>query len=175
MQTILYDVPFFASTHGVTKATLDGWQVSTIMTFQGGFPALIDYGVDTTGTGTGSRPDVVAGQKPNLDGDARTWTRWFNTAAFSITPNGRFGTSPRTDAIRLPGTANVDFSATKSVRFAESRRVEIRAEFFNLFNHFNPDPQTLDRNIRSKTFGMVGGGVQGITTRVIQLGAKLNF
>jgi hypothetical protein len=175
VQTILYDMPFFAGTHGVTRAMLDGWQVSTIMTYQGGFPALIDYGVDTTGTGAGSRPDVVAGQKPNLDGDARTWTRWFNTSAFSITPNGRFGTAPRTDAIRLPGTANVDFSATKSVRFAESRRVEIRAEFFNLFNHFNPDPQTLDRNIRSKTFGMVGGGVQGITTRVIQLGAKLNF
>jgi hypothetical protein len=42
-------------------------------------------------------------------------------------------------------------------------------------NNFNPDPATLDLNIRNATFGAVGGGVQGITTRVIQLGAKLNF
>ena len=51
----------------------------------------------------------------------------------------------------------------------------LRAEFFNLANNFNPDPATVDLNIRSATFGAVGGGVQGITTRVIQLGAKLNF
>jgi hypothetical protein len=29
--------------------------------------------------------------------------------------------------------------------------------------------------MRSATFGAIGGGVQGITTRLIQLGAKLNF
>ncbi|HXJ43751.1 MAG TPA: TonB-dependent receptor, partial [Bryobacteraceae bacterium] len=175
VQTILYDVPFFNSTTGLKKKVLDGWQASVIMTYQGGFPAQIDYGVDTTGTGTGSRPDVVAGQAGNLDASQRTWLKWFNTAAFAQTPNGRFGTAPRTDAIRLPGTENIDFSATKRVLLQERRSFEFRAEMFNLLNHFNPDPQTLDRNIRSKTFGTVGGGVQGITTRVIQVGAKLNF
>ncbi len=175
VQTILYDIPTFAHSNALARNALGGWQVSTIMTYQGGFPAQIDYGVDTTGTGTGSRPDLVPGQNGNLDGSARTWLRWFNTGAFSITPNGRFGTAPRTDAIRLPGTQNIDFSATKNVKLMERRSLEFRAEFFNLFNHFNPDPQTLDRNIRSKTFGMVGGGVQGLTTRVIQLGLKLNF
>ena len=39
----------------------------------------------------------------------------------------------------------------------------------------NPDPATVDRNIRNATFGSVGGGIQGITTRVIQLGAKFYF
>ncbi|MDQ1469717.1 MAG: hypothetical protein QOJ99_1197 [Bryobacterales bacterium] len=175
VQTILYEVPFFAHTSGLTRSILDGWQASTIMTFQSGFPGPIDYGVDTTGTGVLSRADVVAGQTGNLDASQRTWQKWFNTAAFAAVPFGRFGTSPRTDAIRLPGTENVDFSVTKMVKFAESRNFEFRTEFFNLFNHFNPDPQTLDRNIRNKTFGTIGGGVQGITTRVIQFGAKLNF
>jgi hypothetical protein len=64
---------------------------------------------------------------------------------------------------------------TKSFRFKERRSFEFRAEFFNLMNNFNPDPATVDLNIRSATFGTIGGGVQGITTRVIQLGAKLNF
>jgi hypothetical protein len=175
VQTVLYDIPFARGLRGPLKYVLDGWQASTIMTFQSGFPAPITYGVDTTGTGIGSRPDVVAGQKGNLDPGERTWTRWFNTAAFAQTPYGRFGNAPRTGAIRLPGTTNVDFSAHKSINFAEQRRFEFRAEFFNLFNNFNPDPGTVDLNIRSKTFGAVGGGVQGITTRVIQLGAKLSF
>ncbi len=64
---------------------------------------------------------------------------------------------------------------TKQFGIGESRRLEFRTEIFNLFNHFNPDPQTVDLNLTSQTFGSVGGGVRGVTTRVIQLGAKLNF
>src|SRR5215471_5614721 len=175
VQTVLYDVPFFRGAQGAKRALLDGWQVSTIVTLQSGFPAPITNNVDTTGTGISSRPDSVAGQNGNLPRDQRTWERWFNTAAFVPAPFGRFGTSPRTDAIRLPGIANADFSANKTFRLAEGRLLEFRTEIFNLTNHFNPDPSTLDRNIRSATFGSIGGGVQGVTTRVIQLGAKLMF
>ena len=67
------------------------------------------------------------------------------------------------------------FLRNKAVRFQEDKAFEFRTEFFNLLKHYNPDPATVDLNIRSATFGMVGGGVQGITTRVIQLGAKLVF
>lgn len=175
VQTVLYDIPFARHLHGAAKYALDGWQLSTIMTFQKGFPAGIGYGVDTTGTGVGSRPDVVAGQVGDLPGNQRTSQKWFNTAAFAQTPFGRFGTAARTGNIRLPGQENIDFSITKFVNFKEKRSFEFRTEFFNLMNHFNPDPGTVDLNIRSATFGSVGGGVQGITTRVIQLGAKLNF
>ena len=53
---------------------------------------------------------------------------------------GRFGTSPRTNAVRLPGITNVEFSLNKAVRMKERRSVEFRVEFFNLLNSFNPDP-----------------------------------
>ena len=175
VQTLIYDIPFAKRMHGIAKMALDGWQASTIMTFQSGFPAGIAYGVDTTGTGIGSRADMVAGVSGNLPSSERTWQQWFNTAAFAQTPFGRFGTAPRTNAIRLPGMENVDFSMHKAVKFKETRSIEIRSEFFNLFKHYNPDPGTVDLNIRSKTFGSIGGGVQGITNRVIQLGIKLNF
>jgi hypothetical protein len=174
VQTVLYDLPYFRGTHGFTKLVLDGWQASTIVTAQSGFGAPIDYGVDTTGTGVGSRPDVT-GLPPNLPGDQRTWNRWFNTDAFARTPAGRFGTAPRTTAIRLPGLFNFDFSVNKTFAVNERIRPELRAEIYNLFNHYNPDPQTVDRNIQSQNFGKIGGGVSGITTRVIQIGLKLYF
>jgi hypothetical protein len=175
--TVLYDVPFFHGMHGPAKLLLDGWQASFILTAQSGFPTLVNSApnFDTTGTGISSRPDSVLGQNGDLDPGQRSWSKWFNTAAFTPAPLGRFGTSPRTDAFRLPGLVNVDFSATKAFHFGESRSFEFRAEMFNLFNHFNPDPATVDTTINSKTFGAVGLGVQGITTRVIQLGGKVVF
>lgn len=173
--TLLYDVPFFRNLHGIGKYALDGWQVSTIMTFQSGFPTQVTSNLDTTGTGLISRPDLVPGQNGNLPSDQRTWKRWFNTAAFTQATYGTFGSAPRTNAFRLPGLINADFSTTKNFRITESRRLELRGEFFNLFNHFNPDPTTVDTNLNSATFGSIGGGVQGITTRVIQVGAKLYF
>ena len=175
VQTVIYDVPFFHGTHGAAKYLLDGWQVSTIVTLQSGFPAPVVYGVDTTGTGIGSRPDAVAGRQGVLPGGQRTWKRWFNTDAFAIPPMGRFGTAARTDNIRLPGIENFDFSVNKQFKFRETRAFEFRTEVFNLLNHFNPDPGTVQRDIRTATFGSIGSGVLGITTRVIQLGAKLYF
>ena len=171
--TVLYDVPFFKNLHGVAKYALDGWQVSTIMTAQSGFPSPVTSNLDTTGTGITSRPNQIA--NGNLSSGQRTFKKWFNTAAFTQANYGSFGTSPRTDAFRLPGLINFDFSATKAFRIRETRGLQFRAEMFNLFNHYNPDPQTVDTNLNSATFGAIGGGVQGITTRVIQLGAKLYF
>ena len=107
--------------------------------------------------------------------DKRTWKMWFNTAAFVNAPYGRYGTSPRTDAFRLPGVFNFDFSVNKSFHFGERSAFEFRAETFNLFNHYNPDPAGVDNNLNSATFGSIGLGVSGITTRVVQLGAKLRF
>jgi len=48
-----------ANLHGFAKKALDGWQLSTIMTFQSGFPAPVTSNIDTTGTGISSRPDLV--------------------------------------------------------------------------------------------------------------------
>jgi hypothetical protein len=175
VQSLIYDLPLLRNSARWMRAGLGGWQFSTIIVGQSGFPGDISYGVDTTGTGVGSRPDMVAGQKANLPGSERTYDRWFNTAAFSQTPFGRYGNAPRTGAIRLPGVFNIDFSVNKQFRFSESRRVELRGEFFNLLNHYNIEPGSVDRGIRSANFGKIGGGVQGLTTRVIQLGAKLYF
>jgi hypothetical protein len=174
VQTILYEPPAWGSSK-LARHLFGGWRLATIIAAQSGFPAGIADGRDTTGTGQQSRADIVLGQAPNLPGDQRTWQRWFNPDAFTLAQWGAFGTSVRTGAIRLPGMVNADFAVDKSFRMGERSRVELRSEFFNLFRHFNPDPGSVDRNVRSRTFGSVGGGVRGVATRVIQLGAKIYF
>lgn len=175
VQSLIYDLPLFNGSHPLVRTLAGGWQVSSIIVGQSGFTGDIAYGIDTTATGVGSRPDRVAGQDPNLSSGDRSYLRWFNTGAFAQTPMGRFGNAPRTGAIRLPGVFNIDFSVNKQFRISESRRVEFRTEFYNLPNHYNIEPGSVDRGIRSQNFGKVGGGVQGLTTRVIQLGAKFLF
>ncbi len=175
VQSLVYDIPFFSGAPAVMKTLLGGWQASSIIVAQSGFPGDVAFGVDTTGTGVGSRPDVVAGRVANLDPSERTYQRWFNTSAFAEPAFGKYGNAPRTGAIRLPGLVNVDFSVNKQFRMGETRRAELRTEFYNLFNHYNIQPGSVDRGIRSVNFGKVGAGLQGQTIRVIQLGAKFYF
>ena len=175
--TVLYDVPFFKHMTGFKKAALDGFQVSTIVSVVSGDPAAITDTAQTTATGVASRADRVTGQTANVSRGSRTPTMQFNQSAFAVAQPGEFGTSPRTGAVRLPGLFNDDFSATKGIKFGEFRNLQLRADFFNLFKHYNPDPSTigLARN-NATTFGKINNGLSGgYANRVIQLGAKLYF
>ncbi len=175
--TVLYDVPFFRSSTGIKKLLLDGFQVSTIVTAVSGDASNVSYsGTSNTGTGQTSRPDRVPGQTVSLGRGGRTPMMQFNTAAFTAPQPGEFGTSPRTGAVRLPGLFNDDLSATKGFRFGETRNLQLRADFFNAFKHYNPDPSTINTNISSQTYGRINNGLSGgYATRVIQLAAKLYF
>ncbi|MGA7706942.1 MAG: hypothetical protein WCD77_04085, partial [Acidobacteriaceae bacterium] len=65
----------------------------------------------------------------------------------------------------------VDISAYKNFPFLESRSVQFRAEFFNLFNHTNyAVPNT---TVESGTFGLITSAfAQG---REIQFAVKVVF
>jgi len=69
------------------------------------------------------------------------------------------------------GLQNVDFSLFKVIPIHEQRRVEIRAEFFNLFNHPN-------FGFPVSTLGLASfGHITSTSTlpRNIQLAAKIYF
>jgi len=175
--TVLYDIPFFQHSNGFKKALLSGFQVSTILSAVSGIPAAITDTAQTTATGIASRADRVVGVPVSLGRSGRTPTMQFNTAAFTHAQPGEFGTSARTGAVRLPGLLNDDFSATKGIQFGEGRSLQIRADFFNLFKHYNPDPATIGLALNdSGKFGKINDGISGgFATRIIQLGAKLYF
>jgi hypothetical protein len=73
-----------------------------------------------------ARPVVLSGQViPSSIGTA--------IAAATGTDFGNVGRN----VLRGPKQINVDFSIIKRFSFAESKNIEFRAEFFNLFNHVN--------------------------------------
>jgi hypothetical protein len=156
---------------------LDGFQVSTILTAVSGDPSQVTYsGPSVNASSAAARPDVVPGQSPYIARSQRTQTEVFNQGAFKIPAIATYGNSARTGAVRLPGVFNDDLSVTKGFKFTEVRNLQLRADFFNAFKHFNPDPSTINTNISSVNFGKINDGVQGgYATRVIQLGAKFYF
>jgi hypothetical protein len=113
-----------------------GWQLNTIISVQSGRPIPIANSSDTSGHYYyNQRPNVVPGVNPILP----NWTSatgYLNPLAFVQPAYGTFGNLGR-NSIYGPGYKNVDFSLTKNTRVTETVGLEIRAEFFNLFNHPN--------------------------------------
>jgi hypothetical protein len=103
--------------------------------------------------------------------------RWIDLSAFRRPQDGFLGNLGRNTIIG-PDLANVDFSLTKRVRLGEKAALDLRFEFFNLFNQTNfnlPSPE------RMEVFGATGTreDVARITSaapsREIQFGLKLQF
>ena len=151
---------------------LGGWQLNTIYQVQSGFPFSVTAR-DVSGTRSSFFP------RANLVGDARGRdsedpNRVFNRFAFAQPGEGTFGNSGR-NILRGEGLNNVDFSLFKNARITERINVQIRAEFFNLFNHtqFGPFPGTSFSLDPNSQFGVYRRVQQ--EARIIQLGLKFIF
>lgn len=171
-----WELPFgsgrrFLDRGGVTNVVLGGWQLSSILTIQSGFPLTIMTGRDQANTGGGfDRPDIVSGQEVNLDKDERNDLRWFNTLAFRIPDTNRFGTAGRNIVI-TPGLIQLDASLLKNFRFTESKSLQFRFEAFNAPNHRNLGNP--DRSAVSASFGRITG--TRTRMRELQVALKLIF
>jgi hypothetical protein len=159
---------------GAKGALLNGWALSGITTFQTGFPIRITtlddqelmYSFDFELPG---EPDLVAPfhtMRPQSNGN-----RFFDPNSFSEANTfGRIGNSPRTICCG-PHISNTDFAVLKTIQLSETRRVDFRAELFNIFNHtqfFNPDGNFSD----GAQFGQV---TQVRDPRLVQFALKFFF
>ena len=155
-----------------------GWQVNGIVTLQSGLPFNVTA-VDNSQTGGNHQayPNCLANAYTGATRDRKTISTpsaqggYINIAAFSQPGNGQFGTCrPRPYA--GPGSSNVDASLFKQFGFTEVRKLELRFEFFNLFNHANfANPAAAISS--PATFGKVSNVIN--TARQIQLAAKFYF
>ena len=116
-----------------------------------------------TGSGNTDVPDLVGKvvtlnpRKPNPDCHPNDPTSdhtgcFFLANAFASGPLGQFGNSNR-QFFHGPGLNNTDFGLSKRTNIKESMGFEIRAEFFNIFNHAQFKSPSGDVN--SGQFGQV--------------------
>jgi len=174
--SFVWELPALHSFGFVGRNVIGGWRSSGILTLRAGRPYSIYSGLDYSYSGIGAdRADLVG--NPNLPGGRSTAAQlneWFNTAAFAENAPGTFGDSGR-DILRAPGLATLDFSMTKSFplkfgHFAETQRLDFRAEAFNLFNR--PNFGRPDNTITDPTFGQV---LSAGNPRILQLALKFAF
>lgn len=96
--------------------------------------------------------------------------KWFNPAAFTVNALGTVGTGGR-GQLRAPGMWTVNYSLVKEFALVEAVRLQLRGEFFNLFNH--ADLGTPNSNV------LAGVNFGRITTagspRIVQVSAKVVF
>jgi hypothetical protein len=154
-----------------------GWMVSSITHFATGLPVTLLENDDRSLLGTANGgPIQLPIDTPNYTPGPLNFSNprknpvYFNTSLFSLEPIGQLGNAPRR-FFHGPGINNWDITFGKETKLTERSNLNIRADFFNAFNHaqFNQ----ADGNITDgQSFGQINSAGLG---RIIQLGAKLQF
>jgi hypothetical protein len=120
-----------------SRRLLANWRLSGVVTLQDGTPVNPAYfAFDGANTGTPNRPDVVPGEKISLPRSERTADRFFNTDAFRTPDPHTLGNAGR-NIIPGPGNNLFDLALNRKFFLRETHSVQVRAEFFNAFNHPN--------------------------------------
>ncbi len=185
----LYDLPKasqLAKGNVIVKALFDNWQLSGVTTFTSGQPLGIGYSlvqaadlVGGSGAGVDSRVNVL--RNPILPKSERTELRHFDTNAFAPPTREEFGigNAPK-DVLRGPGLNVFDVTFIKNIPFGntDQRRLQLRFEFYNFFNHTSF--QGVDTTARFDAQGRQVSGTFGqytstLDARRVVLGAKFYF
>ncbi len=181
--SFVYELPFGKGSR-LKSLLAGGWQLGGIATLQSGFPASIYCGPGNWQNNDTTCYADATGINPELPGDQRGPSGWFNRAAFvnrlGVADNRpqdvtqyRYGNAGRNVLIGPP-LVDVDASVAKNWALRENRRLEFRAEFFNLPNHpIFGQPDTSNTSPGSPTYGIIGG--TRVDSREVQLALKFVF
>ena len=186
--TYLIPVPHF--NNWAAKRIVEGWRMSGDTVLQSGFPLdVVDSSFRSltcwayTWTACWDVPDLASAPQyanPRSSSFTNTVTRsglsanshyLFNPNTFVRAPIGVQGNAGR-NPLRGGGLNNFDWAFFKDTRITESTRVELRFEFYNLFNHTQFNPSGVSTNIQSSNFGRI---LAARDPRLIQLAAKFYF
>jgi hypothetical protein len=145
-----------------------GWSPSFLVQFNVGYPFTVLTGVDDSLTGIGlDRPVAV----PGVNRYVRNTTsmQWIAPTAFAANSGGSFGNVGMNSLVG-PHYTDADASLRKLITTFHEQKLELRFEFFNIFNH--PNLQAPVTSWSSGSFGKIQ--VAG-PPRIMQLAAKYNF
>ena len=189
------------------QKVLGGWELGGLVTIASGRPITVLQGTNVSGTNIGNdRGTIVAGANPYsanaCAGVTSACKSWLNPAAFLSTSqvNAIFDPNPTTtggpgtfgnmgkNGLRLPGTWDWDMQLSKYFNFTERVRLQLRMEYFNVFNHptFAPEGistgavngtdqiSNFDKINGNSAFGTFRAGQAG-DPRIGQVAVKLYF
>jgi hypothetical protein len=171
-------LPKWGSAPKAARLLTNGWQLNTITSISSGTPFTVYDSADVSLQGSApeisgfysSRPDLIS--DPN-SGQPHTPNEWVSRAPFlqlnPVTQAGQFGNEGR-NVVRGPGIADVDLSLFKYFNIDETRRIQFRAECFNLLNH--PNFGLPENDLESPAFGQI---LQAGPPRLLQLALKFVF
>jgi hypothetical protein len=184
----VYAVPALAKhwNNALTRQVLNGWEISGIVSFINGAPTPINYtfvtATDITGAsgiGVDSRVDLSC--NPNLALGEKSFSRALNTSCVDAPTMGALGIGNASKYPFVgPGVNNFDLSLFKNIRLGsnESRRMQLRLETYNAFNH--AQFTTVDNNARFDSLGnqvsqAFGNYTAAAPSRRVALGVKIYF
>ncbi|MEO7650351.1 MAG: hypothetical protein ABIZ80_07770, partial [Bryobacteraceae bacterium] len=168
----LWELPKLTNANPFVRNVLGGWQQNGILSAETGTPLTIVSGADNNFDGVGGDYADYLGGEWKLSGSrskSEQITRSFNTAVFRPNAIGTFG-SGRRGQLRAPGLWNLDYSLFKTFSVVERLRVQLRGEFFNVFNHANLGAPGATFN--SPTFGVI---TSASSPRIVQVALKIIF
>ena len=175
--SVNYTLPFRGS--GALRPFVQGWQLNGILTYSDGIPFSVLAGANSLGVADGIVPRaqfVGTSGNGSLPPGQRSLKKWFDTSAFANPGPQQWGNSGR-NILQGPGTENVDFSIFKTIALREGSKLELRSEFFNLFN--TPQFNNPNATAGTSTFGTISSAGSPNTlqrvSREIQLAAKVSF
>ena len=175
------ELPFGKGRHWLTTASgpvqwlAANWKLNAIATFQSGLPFTPTMQTNNLNTGIGSQFPNRIGSGVLPSGE-RSIGRWFDASAFVAPAQYVFGNSGR-NILYGPGTRQVDLSLFKNFAFSEKRRLEFRAEAFNVSNtpQFNNPSSSIGFAGVARITSAGSPAVYQRTSRQVQLALKLYF
>ena len=182
----LYELPFFKGRNDFAEKVLGGFQITGIVTYRTGFPFTPTSGVCTS---TPGGPGLCPARPQGYSGptDLPTSNDAFITGIFG--PNGasffpRIANAPPgigRNSFRGPRYFNTDISLVKQIALSkisplgEASNLELRANFFNVFNQLNLKPFAFGSSSVTITDATFGRAAEGLAGRVIELQGRLRF
>lgn len=184
--SFVYELPFgkgkhFLSSPGkLANGIVGNWALTGILTSQSGLPFTPTISVDEANTG-------VSSQRPNKVGPVQMVKSpkcWFyDSANSSCTLLNSSGTNAYAlptqytygdggiDTVKADNLLQFDTSLMKDVHFTETRSLEFRVSFYNIFNR--PTFSSIGTNIDTSSAGLAGAQLN--TPRLGEVAAKLYF
>jgi hypothetical protein len=159
--TYVFEPSLMRDQRGLIGHIVGGFEISGVTVFESGVPFTVSNGLDADGVGGPGtdRPNVNPSGRWPVRARPLTDAQGFitgyvnpdnnnapidpSTAYFIVNPAytpGQAGSVRRVGNLgrnteRTPGTSNFDFNILKRTRISETKSLEFRTEFYNVFNH----------------------------------------